>query len=122
VAGDIIATNGETWASRPGRQSCIVRPLIAALGTLLAASYGHAVNALYVIAVMTSLNCGLDVLCLRAVEPDATGEHAQMYSTPNDCIVALKRLTKTQHDAAHELDLRCVPDRSALPYMPPKSK
>jgi hypothetical protein len=80
------------------------------------------VNTLYVIAVLTSLNCGVDVLCLRTVEPDATGEHAQMYSTPNDCVVALKRLTKTQHDAAHELDLRCIPERSALPYMPPKSK
>jgi hypothetical protein len=80
------------------------------------------VNTLYVIAVMTSLNCGVDVLCLRAVEPDATGEHAQMYSILNDCAVALKRLTKTQHNAAHELDLRCVPERSALLYTPPKSK
>jgi hypothetical protein len=35
------------------------------------------VNTVYVIAVMTSLDCGADVLCLRAVEPDSTGEHAQ---------------------------------------------
>src|SRR5215470_19289399 len=32
------------------------------------------------IARITSPNCGIDVLCLRAIEPDATGRHAQTYS------------------------------------------
>ena len=45
-------------------------------------------NAAYVIAVMTSLNCGIDVLCLRAVESDSTGQHAQTYSTGDACIAA----------------------------------
>jgi hypothetical protein len=53
------------------------------------------VNA-YVIAVMTSLNCGLDVLCFGAVEPDSTGEHAQIYPSLDACIA--------------------VPADSALPY------
>jgi hypothetical protein len=37
------------------------------------------VNTVFVIAVMTSLNCGVDVLCLRAIEPDSTGQHAKTY-------------------------------------------
>jgi hypothetical protein len=49
-------------------------------------------DALYVIAVMTSLNCGVEVLCLRAVEPDSNGEHAQTYSTMDNCIAARDRL------------------------------
>jgi hypothetical protein len=28
------------------------------------------------LTLMTSLNCGVDVLCLRAVEPDLTGERS----------------------------------------------
>jgi hypothetical protein len=28
------------------------------------------VNTVYLMAVMSSLNCGVDVLCYRAVEPD----------------------------------------------------
>jgi hypothetical protein len=39
------------------------------------------VKTLYVIAVMTSLNCGVDVICFRAVEPDSTGQHAKTYPT-----------------------------------------
>jgi len=50
--------------------------------------HGHAVNTLYVIAVMTSPNCGVEVLCLRAVEPDSTGEHAQTCPTLDACIAA----------------------------------
>jgi len=74
-------------------------------------------NTVYVIVVMTSLNCGVDVLCLRAVEPDSTGEHAQTYSTLDACIAALNRLqAKAQQDAKDQLDLRCVPAKSALPY------
>jgi hypothetical protein len=69
------------------------------------------VNTVYVIAVMSSLNCGVDVLCLRAVEPDLR------YYTPDACIAALNRfVAKAQRDAAHQLDLRCVPADSALPY------
>ena len=74
-------------------------------------------NTVYVI--VTSLDCGADVLCLRAVEPDSTGEHAQTYSTPDACIAALHRLwAKAQRDATRQLDLRCVPEDSALPYEP----
>jgi hypothetical protein len=62
------------------------------------------VNTLYVIAAMTNLNCGVDVLCLRSVEPDSTGE-------------SRTRLLAAQHDATHQLDLRCVPQGSALPYL-----
>ena len=69
----------------------------------------------YVIAIMTSLNCGLDVLCFRAVETDSTGEHAQIYLNLDACIAARDRLTaKVQHDV--KLALRCVPADSALPY------
>jgi len=64
-----------------------------------------------VIAVISSLNCGVDVLCLRAVEPDLR------YDTHDACIAALKRLmAKREHDTAHQLDWRCVPADSALPY------
>jgi hypothetical protein len=78
------------------------------------------VNTLYVIAVITSLGCGVNVLCLRAVEPDATGQHAQTYPTPNECVAALKRLmAKAQQEATRQLDWRCVPEKSALPYLSP---
>ena len=40
----------------------------------------HHVNTVYLIAVMSSLNCGVDVLCFRAVEPDLR------YYTQDDCI------------------------------------
>jgi hypothetical protein len=74
----------------------------------------------YVIAVMTGLNCGGDVLCLRAVEPDATGQYTQTYPTREDCIAALGRLAaKAQREAKHQLDWRCVPRNNALPYVPP---
>jgi hypothetical protein len=64
-----------------------------------------------VIAVISSLNCGVDVLCLRAVEPDLK------YYTHDACIAALKRLmAKAKHDTTHQLDWRCVPAASALPY------
>ena len=70
----------------------------------------HEVSTVYVIAVMSSLNCGVDVLCLRAVEPDLR------YYTRDACIAALNRfMAKAQHDATHQLDLRCVPADSALP-------
>jgi hypothetical protein len=81
------------------------------------------VDTVYVIAVLTSLNCGVEVLCLRAVEPDVTGEHARIYNTSDDCVVALNRLlAKARHDATHQRDLRCVSEKFALPYMPRESK
>jgi hypothetical protein len=82
--------------------------------------YDRHMNTLYVIAVITSMGCGVNVLCLRAIEPDATGQQAQTYPTPNDCIAALNRLVaKAQRDATRQLDWRCVPEKSALPYLPP---
>jgi hypothetical protein len=71
------------------------------------------VNTVYVIAVMTSLNCGGEVLCLRATEPDSTGQHAQTYPTQEVCTAALHSLMLK---ATHQLDLRCVPEDAALPY------
>jgi hypothetical protein len=62
-----------------------------------------------VIAVISSLNCGVDVLCLRAVEPDLR------YYTQDACIAALNRLM-AKHDTIHQRDWRCVPADSALPY------
>ena len=57
-------------------------------------------NTAYVIAVITSLKCGVDVLCRQAVEPDWTREHAPAYSTPDACTAALNRLrAKVQQDA-----------------------
>jgi hypothetical protein len=77
-------------------------------------------NTAYVIAVITSLGCGVNVLCPRAIEPDATGQHARTYPTLNDCIAALSRLAaKAQQEAKYQLDVRCAPQGSALPYMPP---
>jgi hypothetical protein len=74
------------------------------------------VNTVYVIAVMTSLNCGVDVLCLRAVEPDLR------YYTSDACIAALNRfMAKARHEGTHQPDLRCVPADSALPYDPRQS-
>jgi hypothetical protein len=67
---------------------------------------------------MTRLNCGADILCLRAIEPNSTGEHAQTYDTEDACMAALHRLmAKAQHDATHQLAGRCVPEDSALPYV-----
>ena len=64
-------------------------------------------NTVYVI--VTSLDCGADVLCLRAVELDL--------STRDACVATLNRvMAKAQHDATYQLDLRCVPADSALPY------
>jgi hypothetical protein len=68
------------------------------------------VNTVYVIAVMTSLNCGVDVLCLRAVEPDSA-----IYVTLDICLAARDRLV-VQNDALRELRLKCVPKSSAMPY------
>ena len=82
-------------------------------------------NTVYVIAAMTSLNCGVDVLCLRAVEPDSTGQHAQTYNTEDDCIAARDRLiAKAESDMTRPLTpaLRCVPEDSALPYVPGEPK
>ena len=68
-------------------------------------------NTVYLIAVMSSLNCGVDVLCFRAVEPDLR------YYTQGDCIASLSRLiAKAKHDATHQLDRRCVPAGSAVPH------
>jgi hypothetical protein len=64
---------------------------------------------------MTSLNCGVEVLCLRAVDTDPTAEHARTYSTEEACIAARDRLL-IEHNAARRLALKCVPERSALPY------
>jgi hypothetical protein len=66
---------------------------------------------------MTSLNCGVEVLCLRPVEPDSTGEHAQTYSIKDDRIAARDRLLAQAQDTPHPLDLRCVPEDSALPHI-----
>ena len=50
---------------------------------------------------MSSLKCGVDVLPLRAVEPDLR------YYTRDACIAALNRfMAKAQHDATHQLGLR----------------
>jgi hypothetical protein len=76
----------------------------------------HHVSTVYVIAVMTSLNCGVDVICHRAIEPDSTGQQAQTYPTEEACIAARDRFL-AQHDATHELDLKCVPEEAALPYV-----
>jgi hypothetical protein len=73
------------------------------------------VITVYVIAVMTSLNCGVDVLCLRAVEPDSTGEGAVTYRTLDVCLAARDRLV-ARNDAKRELRLKCVPKSSVLPY------
>jgi len=65
------------------------------------------VNTIYLIAVVSSLNCGVEVLCFRAVEPDLR------YYTQGDCIASLNRLmAKAKHDS----DWRCVPADSAHPY------
>jgi hypothetical protein len=77
--------------------------------------YGTPVNTVFVIAVMTSLNRGVDVLCLRAIEPNSTGEHAQTYPTLDLCIAARDRLLAPR-DATDQPALRCVPEDSALPY------
>jgi hypothetical protein len=42
-------------------------------------------NTVYLIAVMSSLNWGVDVLCFRAVEPDLR------YYTQDDGIASLNR-------------------------------
>jgi hypothetical protein len=74
------------------------------------------VNTVYVIAVMTSLNCVVDVLCLRAVEPDLR------YYTSDACIAGLNRfMAKGRHEGTHQLDLRCVHADPALPYDPRQS-
>jgi hypothetical protein len=65
---------------------------------------------------LENLNCGVDVLCLRAVEPPF-----EVY-TSDACIAALNRfMAKARHDGTHQLDLRCVPADSALPYDPRRS-
>jgi len=75
-------------------------------------------NTVYVIAVMTSLGCGADVLCYRAVEPDSTGQHAQTYSTLDACIAVRDQfIEKDQRDTGHQRTLRCVPENSAPPYV-----
>ena len=74
---------------------------------------GHRVNTVYVIAVISSINCGVDVLCLRAVEPDLR------YYTQDACIVSLNRLiARAKHDTTHQLDWRCVPADSRSPTVP----
>jgi len=66
---------------------------------------------------MTSLNCRVEVLCLRAAEPDSTGGHAQIYSTMDDCIAARDCLLDQAQDTPHPLDFRCVPEDLALSYI-----
>jgi hypothetical protein len=63
----------------PRRSSMHLPPLLNTL--VRAAARPPPANTAYVIAVVTSLNCGGDVLCLRAVEPDSTGQQAQTYPT-----------------------------------------
>ena len=77
-------------------------------------------NTPYVIAVITSLNCAVEVLCLRAIEPDSTDKHARTYNynTANDCVAALNRfVAKAQRDAMFIPALRGVPEKSALPLL-----
>jgi hypothetical protein len=70
----------------------------------------HQVNTVYIIAVVSSLNCGVDVLCLRAVEPDVR------YYTQDACTASLSRLmAKAKQNATHQLDWRCVPADQARP-------
>jgi hypothetical protein len=103
-------------ASRLGRLYGASPAPAASLGTIVEGLLRPPpVNTVYVIAVMTSLNCGVDVLCRRAVEPDSTGGHAQTYPTLAACIAARDRLL-AQREATHQLALRCVPEDSALPY------
>jgi hypothetical protein len=74
---------------------------------------------------MRSLNCGVDVLCRQAVEPDSTGQHAQTYNTEAACIAARDSLiAKAERDTTRPftLALRGVAEDSALPYMPRESK
>ena len=56
------------------------------------------------------------MICHRAIEPDSTGQHAQTYDTEDACIDALNRF-RAQQDAARQLDLNCVPEEAALPYV-----
>jgi hypothetical protein len=91
------------------RQRCMIRYPPALLPR-------HHVNTVYVIAVITSFNCGVDVICHRAIEPDSTGQHARTYPTEEACIDARNRF-RAQHDATHQLDLKCIPEESALPYV-----
>jgi hypothetical protein len=72
-------------------------------------------TTLYVLALMTRINCGVDVICLRPVEADARRQHAQTYPTEKACAAGRDRFSG-QHDAAHHLDLRCVPENAAVPY------
>src|SRR5215470_163283 len=65
------------------------RTLWASIGS---SAIRYHMNTVYVIAVMTSFNCGEDVICLRAVKPDSTGQHARTYPSQEDCIAALDRL------------------------------
>jgi hypothetical protein len=77
-------------------------------------------NTAYVIAVTTSLGCGVNVLCLRAIGADSTGQRPRTYPNPNDCVGALNRLmANAQQEAKHQLDVRYAPQGSTLPYMPP---
>jgi hypothetical protein len=112
IAGLMRRGGNVVWCS-----TCTAAPV----GTFVeGAATATPVNTAYVIAVMTSLNCGVDVLCLRAVEPNSTGEHAQTYPTLDLCIAARDRLL-AQRDATDQLALRCVPEDSALPYDPKRS-
>jgi hypothetical protein len=78
----------------------------------------HHMNTVYVIAVMTSLGCGAEVICLRAVEPDSTGQHARTYATLDACIAVRDQLkAKDQMDTGHARALRCVREDLALPYV-----
>jgi hypothetical protein len=72
---------------------------------------GLRVHTVYVIAVISSIDCGIDIPCLRAVEPDLR------YYTQDACIAALNNLiAEAKHDTTHQLDWRCAPADSALPY------
>jgi hypothetical protein len=72
-------------------------------------------TTLYLLALMTSIDCGVDVICLRPVKADARGQHAQTYSTKEACAAGRDRFLG-QHDAAHHLDLRCVLENATVPY------
>ena len=114
------APEGAPWCGSPRRYFNTRVVEGAGLLTLLRparTATASLVNGLYVIAVMTSLNCGVDVLCFRAVESDLSGKRARTYPTGEACVVALDHLTKAQRGALHQRNLRCVRQGATFPYV-----
>ena len=70
---DRVGFVGDRFGSRSGRVFSAGDPPIFSQANRAVSAMGHHVTTVYIIAVMTSLNCGVDLLCQRAVEPDSTG-------------------------------------------------